>query len=106
MLLPDASLKEMTKRMDTSPANHIPTHPAGFRKLARVQGVRVEVPDWEVEGADPSVRGRWRVGSVGQSNCSSKGSGFSSQHPLGVSHSPGGHIRLDGKAERYGSPDV
>lgn len=50
MLLPDSSWEEMTKRMDTSPANHIPTHPAGSLKLAEVQGSELRSPT-----------GRWKV---------------------------------------------
>lgn len=50
MLLPDSSWKEMTKRMDTSPVNHVPTHPAEFWKLAGGQGSELRSPT-----------GRWKV---------------------------------------------
>lgn len=56
-----------------------------------------------MEGADPSVRGRWRVGILGKSNCSSKGPGFSSQHPLGVSPRAEGILGLMEKQRDMGA---
>lgn len=71
--------------LPSAPHSHPPTHPAELRKLAEAQGVRVEVPQWDLEGADPSVGGGWRVGSEVKSTCSCRGPGFYSQHPLGDS---------------------
>lgn len=85
MLFPNSSRQALSKGTYTYPAHHIPTHPAELRKLARAQGVRVEVPQWDLEGADPSVGGGWRVGSEVKSTCSCRGPGFHSQHPLGDS---------------------
>lgn len=50
--------------LPSAPHSHPPTHPAELRKLAEAQGVRVEVPQWDLEGAGPSVGGGWRVDSV------------------------------------------
>ena len=64
MLFPNPSGQALSKGIYTYPAHHIPTHPAELRELAEAQGVRVEVPQWDLEGAGPSVGGGWRVDSV------------------------------------------
>lgn len=56
-----------------------------------------------MEGADPSVRGRWRVDIVGKSNCSSKGPGFSSQHSPGVSPRAEGILSMMEKQRDMGA---